>query len=131
MVDMHQNNFSSCLYDTIRHLEIFLQRITHQTCTFALSYPGLKLRLAIITLMKCYMDEFACHYGIKCSSFCKVNVGTSMRAACASLGHILYESVHTSNKLLERKLLSKMVSLTWWEFKKHKSPCYHIFEFWK
>ena len=48
------------------------------------------------------MNNFAAHFGIKCSSFCKVNVGTSMRSACTSLGFSDYSSVFLSNKLLER-----------------------------
>ena len=48
------------------------------------------------------MNNFAAHFGIKCSSFCKVNIGTSMRSACTSLGFTEYVSVWSSNKLLER-----------------------------
>ncbi len=55
-------------------------------------------------MLKCKLNEFACHFGIKCSSFCKVNVGTSMRSACTSLGFMCYQSVSISNKLLERHL---------------------------
>lgn len=57
-----------------------------------------------MVMLKCKLNAFACHFGIKCSSFCKVNIGTSMRSACTSLGFALYNSVSTSNKLLERNL---------------------------
>ena len=56
-------------------------------------------------MLKGVMDSFAAHFGIKCSSFCKVNVGTSMRSACTALGFWDYLSVASSNKLLERKQL--------------------------
>ena len=49
-------------------------------------------------------NTFGAHFGIKCSSFCKVNVGTSQRSACTSLGQVLHPSVRLSNKLLERTL---------------------------
>ena len=39
---------------------------------------------------------------IKCSSFCKMNVGTSRRIPCASIGYLPYPSVREANKLLER-----------------------------
>ncbi len=65
------------------------------------------LRLAILSLLKATMNNFACHFGIKCSSFCKVNIGTSMRSACTALGFTCYTSVCTSNKLLERMGLPK------------------------
>ena len=67
----------------------------------------LDLRLAIISLLKATLNNFACHFGIKCSSFCKVNIGTSMRSACTSLGFTVYNSVRSSNKLLERMGLPK------------------------
>ena len=57
-----------------------------------------------MVMLKCKLNAFACHFGIKCSSFCKVNIGTSMRSACTSLGFTVYDSVSTSNKLLERNL---------------------------
>ncbi|CAL1139816.1 unnamed protein product, partial [Cladocopium goreaui] len=53
-------------------------------------------------MLKGIMNNFAAHFGIKCSSFCKVNVGTSMRSACTSLGFSDYSSVFLSNKLLGR-----------------------------
>ena len=56
----------------------------------------------MVVMLKCKLNAFACHFGIKCSSFCKVNIGTSMRSACASLGFTTYNSVSISNKLLER-----------------------------
>ena len=63
------------------------------------------IRLAALVMMKGAMNAFACHFGIKCSSLCKVNIGTSMRSACTSIGCLLHASVRTSNKLLERNLV--------------------------
>lgn len=60
------------------------------------------LRLAIISLLRARVNNFAAHFAIKCSSFCRMNVGTSMRMACCSLGFDGYESVRTANRLLER-----------------------------
>lgn len=47
-------------------------------------------------------DDFGIHLGLKCASFSKMNVGTSSRAACASLGFESFCSVLMGNQLLER-----------------------------
>ena len=62
------------------------------------------LRLSIAMMLRGIANAFGCHFGIKCSSFCRVNVGTSMRSACTSVGYCSYESVRLSNKLLERTI---------------------------
>lgn len=62
------------------------------------------LRLATVVLLKTVFEDFACHFGLKCSSLCKVNVGTSMRSACSSEGFDGHASVKMSNMLLERML---------------------------
>ena len=59
-------------------------------------------RLAVLALLQCIEGDFSCHFGIKCSSFCKMNVGTSCRSACSSIGHLAYASVQLGNVLLER-----------------------------
>jgi hypothetical protein len=56
-------------------------------------------------MLKGVLNNFGSHFGIKCSSFCKVNIGTSMRSACSSMGFASYDSVSMSNKLLERILV--------------------------
>ena len=58
-------------------------------------------RLTILALLRC-TKSFASHFGIKCSSFSKVNVGTSRRSACDALGFSEYLSVQQGNILLER-----------------------------
>jgi hypothetical protein len=65
----------------------------------------LGLRLAILVMLKGVINNMAAHFGIKCSSFCKVNIGTSMRSACTAIGFTKYLSVALSNKLLERNPL--------------------------
>lgn len=60
------------------------------------------LRLAILFLLRADPNGFASHFGVKCSSFSKMNVGTSQRSACAPVGHTPYKSVALANKLLER-----------------------------
>ena len=53
-------------------------------------------------LLTCRVGNFAVHFGIKCSSFCKVNVGTSFRTASTPMGYTGHESVKVANTLLER-----------------------------
>ena len=59
-------------------------------------------RLAVLGLLRCTQDDFASHFGIKCSSYSKMNVGTSRRSACDALGWSEYLSVQIGNVLLER-----------------------------
>ena len=73
--------------------------------------PASDLRLAMLLMMKGKLGSFACHFGIKCSSFCKVNIGTSMRSACSAIGYTLHKSVRMSNKLLERSVTGSIVQL--------------------
>ena len=61
-------------------------------------------RLAVVVLLKTTWQNFGVHFGLKCSSMCKVNVGTSGRSACSSEGYDRYPSVMLSNMLLERIL---------------------------
>ena len=61
-----------------------------------------KPRLAVMAVLRGIPDDFACHFGIKCSSFCKMNIGTSKRSACDSIGCLKYASVQLGNLLLER-----------------------------
>lgn len=65
--------------------------------------PTGELSLAIIFLLKGKLDDFVSWYGIKCSSWTQVNVGTSTRCPCASLGDILKISVREANQMLERR----------------------------
>ena len=58
------------------------------------------LSLAIFYCLK--LRSGLVHFGIKCSSFCGLNRGTSGRSACSSLGFTGHSSVVYSNKMLER-----------------------------
>ena len=45
-------------------------------------------RLAILCMLRTVAADFCAHFGLKCSSFCRVNVGTSYRSASKRLyGH--------------------------------------------
>ncbi|CAE7353108.1 unnamed protein product [Symbiodinium sp. CCMP2592] len=63
--------------------------------------------LAILSILKCH--KALVHFGIKCSSFCVLNMGTSKRSACNSIGYTGHESVAYANKLLERTTLLVML----------------------
>lgn len=70
--------------------------------TFDRTHHFCQPRLAILALLRCIEQDFACHFGIKCSSFSKVNIGTSQRSACDAIGFTGYASVINGNILLER-----------------------------
>lgn len=53
-------------------------------------------------LLRARQGNFSAHFAVKCSSMCTMNVGTSKRSPCSSLGFSDYNSVRTSNKLTER-----------------------------
>lgn len=59
-------------------------------------------RSAVLSLLRVCQSSSVAHFGSKCSSFCKMNVGTSQRTACASIGFLEYSSVMISNMLWER-----------------------------
>ena len=63
------------------------------------------LRLALLCILRCRVGDFAAHLGLKCSSLCKMNRGTSQRSACASVGFWEYPSVYTANVLIERRAI--------------------------
>ena len=59
-------------------------------------------RLALVYLLRCRPQDFFAIFAIKCSSFSKMNKGTSKRAECCSLGFAEHKSVKEANELLER-----------------------------
>ena len=74
------------------------------------------LRLGVLVMLKTVINNFAAHFGIKCSSLCRVNKGTSMRSACSSEGYVGHVSVLISNKLLDRtRWFLKFCSYFGWE----------------
>ena len=68
-----------------------------------LQYRVRGLRLAIIHILKLLPGGMV-HFGMKCSSFCGMNKGTSGRSACASVGYLGHPSVRAANLMLERTL---------------------------
>ena len=54
-------------------------------------------------MLRTVAGRFGCHFGLKCSSLCKMNIGTSHRSACTALGYESYPSVSLANMLLERR----------------------------
>lgn len=71
-------------------------------CQTSLPMKVVKPRLATLFMLRTVEGDFGCHLGLKCSSFCKMNIGTSTRSACAAIGWEPYESVSLGNMLLER-----------------------------
>ncbi|CAE7458794.1 unnamed protein product [Symbiodinium sp. CCMP2592] len=73
--------------------------------------PDLRHRSNFMDLLACYFilrgrpENFFVMFAVMCSSFCKMNSGTSKRSKCNSLGYDAYVSVRTSNMLLERSVL--------------------------
>ena len=59
-------------------------------------------RLAVVFLLRC-REKFFALFAIKCSSFSKMNRGTSKRSECSSTGYEPYKSVQEANQLLERR----------------------------
>ena len=53
-------------------------------------------------MLKAVVDNFGVHLGLKCSSFSKMNVGTSARCPCMAIGYETFASVCLGNMLLER-----------------------------
>ena len=76
---------------------------SHLVILMHVQYHLKQLRLATLFLLRAMVDNFGMHLGMKCSSFCKMNVGTSQRAPCASIGYEEYGSVVLGNQLLERR----------------------------
>jgi hypothetical protein len=63
----------------------------------------IQLRLAVVCLLRARLGDFSAHFALKCSSLCTMNVGTSKRSPCCSVGFPEYPSVFMSNKLTERR----------------------------
>ncbi|CAE7499606.1 unnamed protein product [Symbiodinium necroappetens] len=73
--------------------------------------------LAICYLLRVTPGDGYVHFGMKCSSLCSMNMGTSGRSACASTGRESCPSVVYTNQLLERTtllvLLCTCLGLVW------------------
>ena len=62
-----------------------------------------QLSLAIVMVLKGKTNNFASWLGLKCSSFCSMNCGTSGRAASSSTGYDHRKTVLEGNCMLERR----------------------------
>lgn len=63
------------------------------------------LRTAIYTILNGnHENGWVCHFGLKCSTWTTINIGTSGRSACSSIGNIQYESVREGNCMGSRIL---------------------------
>lgn len=60
---------------------------------------------SIATVLRGDFDGgWMCHFGLKCASWTSINMGTSGRSVCTSIGNFLLPSVAEGNKLASRKL---------------------------
>ena len=63
------------------------------------------LRTAIrIVLSGNWEKGWICHFGLKCSSWTRIIVGTSGRSACSAIGNMNYQSVREANCMGSRML---------------------------
>ena len=104
-------------------LQVGLGSWTEHLCGLAISFPSKvyvsiseyswvswfetssgQLSLAIYSILCGAPTDFLAWFGIKCSSFCKMNIGTSMRSPFASIGCYDHPSVKMANAMLERTL---------------------------
>ncbi|CAE7616202.1 unnamed protein product [Symbiodinium sp. CCMP2456] len=73
--------------------------------------------LACFYILRCVPGDAICLFAIKCSSFSSMNVGTSKRSACNSVGWDHVPTVRLGNQLLERSILllylATSLGLTW------------------
>ena len=58
-------------------------------------------RLAVAMILRTGPESLV-HFGIKCSSWCQVNIGTSFRSICTSLGDDAKISVEEGNLMCTR-----------------------------
>ncbi|CAK9052908.1 Uncharacterized protein SCF082_LOCUS28899 [Durusdinium trenchii] len=94
---MHASEYRSARFDLLDNDQPSYRKSNFMDLTHSSGYA-----LAILFLLRADPNGFASHFGVKCSSFSKMNVGTSQRSACAPVGHTPYKSVALANKLLER-----------------------------
>ncbi|CAK9102751.1 unnamed protein product [Durusdinium trenchii] len=63
------------------------------------------MALAIRCILRGDPTGFLCHFGLKCSTWSTVNVGTSCRSERSSLGNCDHESVRSGNAMASRVIL--------------------------
>lgn len=84
--------------DYIIEISSFILHQSHLHC----AHPNLQLRLAIRCILRGDPTGFLCHFGLKCSTWSTVNVGTSCRSERSSLGNCDHESVRSGNAMASR-----------------------------
>lgn len=72
------------------------------------------LRLALVSLLNCKMDNFVCLIGLLCSSFVAINRATNRRFPFCALGDVRQPSVQVGNALTSRFLGFKGFD-HWWK----------------
>ena len=93
-----------CLLEKSVHVHIGVRSVVGVHC----------LRTAIATVLRGdSINGWLCHFGLKCSSFTCVNVGTSGRSACTPWGNLMYKSVQEANQLASR-ILDQQKYIRYW-----------------
>ena len=83
----------------------------------------MNLSLAIRSLLHS-KDKFLAWFGMKCSSWSKMNTGTSQRGACCSVGNLDRQSVKYANALGERRQLFWVAAPHKQRYRKHNIKTY-------
>lgn len=110
---MHRGHFRERIYGrpTNRCLKILHTMINayyHVAFIKRYRYGQPMPRTAIQTvLLGDHVDGWICHFGLKCSSWCRINVGTSGRSACCGIGNLSYSSVREANCMASRNFVYK------------------------
>ncbi|CAL1154504.1 unnamed protein product [Cladocopium goreaui] len=107
----------SCGYKALRFDILDNKKPTNRKSNFMdLASPS-GWALAVVALLRAKIGNSPAHFAMKCSSLCRMNIGTSRRGPCCSLGFHEYPSVLLSNKLLERTcclvLLATALGAAW------------------
>ncbi|CAK8985373.1 unnamed protein product [Durusdinium trenchii] len=94
---MHCAQYKSARFDLLDNNQPSNRHSNFMDLTHTSGYA-----LAVLFLLRAKPGDFASHFGIKCASFSKMNIGTSRRSACGPVGHSEHRSVQIANNLLER-----------------------------
>ena len=70
-------------------------------------------RLCVTTVLQGRTDDLLVHLGMKCSSWSRVNIGTSMRAICCPAGDLTKLSVKQANCMAARIPIFQFRGLVW------------------
>lgn len=98
---MHACIYTLCLFCMMRVQKVYLAGLR----TWACFVKPNRLRTAIAVVLRGNFDEgWLCPFGLKCSSFSQVNLGTSDRSPCNPYGNQQFTSVKEANILASRNL---------------------------